>query len=40
MGVFVYMYTLILSLVPDDNQDFVIVFSKGSQVLKPDSVFC
>lgn len=40
MGVFVYMYTLILSMVTDDNQDFVIDFSKGSQVLKLDSVFC
>lgn len=39
MGVFVYMYTLILSVVTGDNQGFVIVFCKGSQVLKPVSIF-
>lgn len=39
MGVFVFMYTLILSVVTDDNQDFVIVFCKGSKVLKSNSVF-
>lgn len=39
MGVYVYMYILILSIVTDDNQHSVIVFCKGSKVLKSDSVF-
>lgn len=39
MGVYVYMYMLILSIVTDDNQDLVMVFCKGSKVLKSDSFF-
>lgn len=39
MGVYVYTYMLILSMVTDDNQDLVIAFCKGSKVSKSDSVF-
>jgi len=32
MGVYVYAFMLILSMVTDDNQHLVIVFCKGSKV--------